>query len=112
MNTDRTLLTDAQWMRLSPFLPGQNLSPGRKARDTRQFIEAVLWRTRCGVPWRDLPAERFGPWYTVYTRYRRWCKTGVWQQVRALVAEEKNVHQLLIDATAACAQLLATGTGS
>ena len=57
------MLTDEQWARLSPLLPGQERSPGTTARDTRQFVEAVLWRARCGESWRDLPAERFGPWY-------------------------------------------------
>ncbi|WP_375419035.1 transposase [uncultured Hymenobacter sp.] len=106
MNKDRTLLTDEQWERLSPRLPGHKHAPGMTARDTRRFIEAVLWRTRCGVSWRDLPTEQFGPWHTVYTRYRRWCKTGVWQRVLSQVQEEKTLHRLLADSTAACARLL------
>ncbi|WP_083325901.1 transposase [Hymenobacter coccineus] len=44
---------------------------------TRLFVEAVLWRARCGVWWRDLPAERFGPWHTVYALFRRWRQAGV-----------------------------------
>lgn len=72
------MLTDVQWERLSPQLPGQENSPGTTAKDTRLFVEAVLWRARCGVSWRDLPAERFGPWHTVYTRFRRWRQAGVW----------------------------------
>ena len=61
INRDRSTLTDAQWERLSPLLPGQAQSPGTKAHDTRLFVEVVRWRARCGVSWRDLPAERFGP---------------------------------------------------
>ena len=71
MNKDRSMLTDAQWGRLFPLLPGQAQSPGTTARDTRLFVEAVLWRARCGVSWRDLPAGRFGPWYPVYARFQR-----------------------------------------
>ena len=71
MNRDRSMLTNAQWKRLSPLLPGQAQSPGTTAKDTRLFVEAVLWRARCGTLRRDLPAERFGPWHTVYARFRR-----------------------------------------
>lgn len=59
MNQDRTLLTDAHWARLAPLLPGQAHTRGGTAADTRLFVEAALWRMRCGVSWRDLP-ERFG----------------------------------------------------
>ena len=66
INKDRRLLPGAQWARLSPLLPGNKRPAGTTAQDTCLFVEAVLWRARCGVSWRDLPAERFGPWHTVY----------------------------------------------
>ena len=44
-------------------------------------VEAVRWRARCGVLWRDLPAERFGPWHPVYARFRRWRQAGVWPRI-------------------------------
>ncbi len=59
MNTDRTVLTDAMWARIEPILPGKATDPGVTAADNRMFLEAVLWRTRTGSPWRDLP-EHFG----------------------------------------------------
>ena len=83
MHKDRSLLTAAQWARLSPLLPGQQESPGTTARDTRLFVEAVRWRARCGVSWPALPAERCGPWQTVYARFRRWRQARVWPQVLA-----------------------------
>ena len=46
MNKGRSMLTDVQWERLSPPLPGQAQSPRTTARDTRLFVEAVLWRVR------------------------------------------------------------------
>ena len=109
MNKDRTLLTDAQWGRLSPLLPGQQQSPGTTAKDTRLFVEAVLWRARCGVSWRDLPAERFGPWHTGYARFRRWRQAGVWPRVLAQVQEESGLHRLLVDSTAVRAHQVAAG---
>jgi putative transposase len=51
---------------------------GRPPKDDRNFIEAVLWWRRTGVPWRDLP-EAFGPWKTIFNRFDRWAKKGKWQ---------------------------------
>ncbi|OMH22975.1 hypothetical protein BKD30_15015 [Tersicoccus phoenicis] len=44
------------------------------------MINGVLWRTRTGAPWRDLPAP-YGPWKTVYNRHRRWSADGTWEKV-------------------------------
>lgn len=108
MNKDRTLLTDAQWARLAPLLPGQAHSPGVTATDTRLFIEAVLWRMRCGVSWRDLP-ERFGAWSTAFARFSRWKKKGVWAKVLAVLQEESGLHELLVDSTTVRAHQHAAG---
>jgi transposase len=76
-------LTDGQWAALAPHLPPQRAATGRPAKDHRLVVEAILWRLRTGAPWRDLP-ERYGPWQSVYTRFRRWQRTGAWD--RALAA--------------------------
>ena len=65
MNADRTVLSDAMWVRVEHMLPGKATDPGGTAADNRLFLEAVLWRFRTGSPWRDLP-ERFGNWNSVY----------------------------------------------
>jgi len=109
MNKDRSLLTDAQWERLSPLLPGQESSPGTTAKDTRLFVEAVLWRARCGVSWRDLPVERFGPWYTVYARFRRWRIAGVWPRVLAQLQDATGLARLSVDSTTVRAHQVAAG---
>ena len=75
-------LSDAQWERLRPLLPAQRAATGRPAKDHRRVVNAILWRLRTGAPWRDLP-ERYGPWQTVYSRFRRWQQAGVWEQVLA-----------------------------
>lgn len=74
------MLTDAQWERLSPLLPPQRAHTGRPARDHRAMLSAILWVLRTGAPWRDLP-ERFGPWSTAWSRFRRWTAAGVWPRV-------------------------------
>lgn len=53
---------------------------GRPAMDDRNFVEAVLWWRRTGVPWRDLPSD-FGPWKTVFNRFDRWAKAGKWERM-------------------------------
>ena len=59
----RTVLSNAQWERIAPELPGKIGDPGRSGDDNRLFVEGVLWVARTGAPWRDLPDE-FGKWCT------------------------------------------------
>jgi len=77
---DRHDLTDEQWGRLEPFLPGRTRRRGGQWIDHRTVIDGVLWRTRTGSPWRDLPACD-GNWETVYNRHRRWSGDGTWRVV-------------------------------
>jgi transposase len=74
-------LTDAQWARIEALLP-QNGGRGRPWRDHRTVIEGMLWVHASGASWRDLPEEEFGAWQTIYARYNRWRKEGLWQQIR------------------------------
>ncbi|MFE3776407.1 IS5 family transposase [Streptomyces sp. NPDC059122] len=72
-------LTDEQWARfeaVSPPLPRM----GRKPRDRRQVFDGIWWRARTGSPWRDIP-ERYGPWETACTLFRRWRIDGTWARV-------------------------------
>lgn len=55
---------------------------GRPWIPHRQVINGVLWRTRTGAPWRDLPPA-YGSWQTVYGRHRTWSADGTWEQVLA-----------------------------
>jgi hypothetical protein len=66
----RYALRDDQWDRIKDFLPGREGHVGGTAADNRQFVEAVLYRYRAGIPWRDLP-ERFGDWKIVHQRFSR-----------------------------------------
>jgi transposase len=79
---DRHDLTDAQWALLEPLLPDRAPRRGRPWRDHRIVVDAVLWRTRTGSPWRDLPSA-YGSWKTVYNRHRRWSGDGTWEAMLA-----------------------------
>jgi transposase len=75
----RHVLTDEQWARIEPLLP--RVPQGRKSTlGDRHFIDAVLFRAKTGVPWRDLP-ERFGPWKLVYNRFANWAAKGHWATI-------------------------------
>jgi transposase len=86
----RAELTDSQWERLRPLLPPQRPRTGRPARDHRTILSAILWVLRTGAPWRDLP-ERFGPWATAWSRFRRWTAAGVWARVLAVLQQQADV---------------------
>lgn len=77
---DRHDLSDAQWALLEPLLPDRAPRRGGRWADHRRVVDGVLWRTRTGAPWRDLPAV-YGHWQTVYGRHRRWSGDGTWQRV-------------------------------
>ncbi|MGW0760930.1 IS5 family transposase [Streptomyces sp. NPDC002814] len=72
-------LTDDQWQWLEPLLPPIP-KMGRPPRDRRQVLDGVWWRARTGSPWRDVP-ERYGPWETAYTLFRRWQIDGTWATI-------------------------------
>lgn len=78
----KSLLDDAQWDLIEPLLPPQRSGKGRPMRDHRQVVEGVIYRYRCGIAWRDLPAE-FGPWQTVWKRHRRFSADGIWDKILA-----------------------------
>lgn len=79
-------LADAEWAQLQPLLPSV-VTRGRYYRDHRTILNGMLYWLHTGVPWRDLP-ERYGPWQTVYARFRRWSRTGLWDQILGQLQRE------------------------
>lgn len=94
----RRTLTDEQWDWIGPLLPGKVGDRGRSGADNRLFIDAVLWLARGASPWRDLPAE-LGHRKTVYTRFRRWSRAGVWERRFKELSSDPDFEYVLIDAT-------------
>jgi transposase len=64
----------------------------------RLFVEAVLYRYRAGIPWRDLP-EKFGDYRVIHTRHTRWSESGVWEQVFKVLADDADNEYAMIDST-------------
>ena len=87
-------LTDAQWERLRRLLPPPSAGRGRPRGDDRMVVEGILWRLATGAPWRDLP-ERYAPWATVYSRFRRWQRAGVWDRVLAALQADADARGAL-----------------
>jgi len=82
----REEITDEQWKQIAPHLPPR-AKTGRPRKDDRTILSGILWVTRTGAPWRDLPEERFGPWETVYSRLRDWQVRGIWDGILAALQE-------------------------
>jgi len=94
---NRHSLSDAQWEKLQAVLPRARPGPVSKLGD-RVFVDAVLYRARTGIPWRDLP-ERFGPWKTVYNRFDNWSKRGVWEKVFKALQIDVDPSCSIVDAS-------------
>ena len=94
----RFALRDDQWLRIKSMLPGREGHVGGTAPDNRLFVDAVLFRYRTSVPWRDLP-ERFGHWKSTHRRYRRWCESGVFTRVFEMLARDADNEFMMLDAT-------------
>lgn len=101
-------LRDDQWERIEDLLPGRAETVGVTARNNRLFVEAVLYRYRAGIPWRDLP-ERFGDFRVIHTRHIRWSRSGVWQRIFEHLAADSDNEYAMIDATIICAHQASAG---
>ncbi|WP_373683607.1 IS5 family transposase [Acinetobacter sp. YH12254] len=108
--TKRYALKDEQWEQIKDLLPGRMGTVGVTAKDNRLFVEAVLYRYRSGIPWRDLP-ERFGDFRVVHTRFSRWAKTGVWQRVFEVLSHDSDNEYAMLDSTIVRAHQHSAGGG-
>jgi transposase len=102
-------LTDDDWNRIRNFLrddPNAYIRTDEAA--CRGFIEAVKWVSRSGAQWRLLPSE-YGKWNSVYKRFMRWCRAGVWERMLAAFAEEADLENGMIDSTVVRAHPCAAG---
>jgi len=104
----RLNLRDDQWERIAHLLPGKASDRGRTGRDNRLFVEAALWLARAGAPWRDLP-EEFGSWNSVYQRFARWQKRGVWCTVFEELAKDSDFEEVFMDSSVIRAHQHAAG---
>jgi putative transposase len=93
----RMQVDERRWARIEAVVLSERRA-GRPPKDDRNFIEAVLWWRRTGVPWRDLP-EEFGPWKTVFNRFDSWSKTGRWTRLFHALSTDRDDEWHSLDST-------------
>ena len=105
---DPDCLTDEQWSRVAPLMPGGCKGKRGPRSDNRRFLNAVLWMARSGARWRDLP-ERFGAYQTVKRRYYDWVARDVLGCIFQALSAEADLEWVCVDATVIRAHQHAAG---
>ena len=99
-------LTDDQWRKIEPLIPMSR--PGPKPKRNREILSGILHVQKTGCRWQDCP-KAYGPHTTVYNRFNRWSKAGIWQKI----ADSLVIHDALdvqcIDSTTAKAHRCSAG---
>jgi len=89
-------LSDVEWRLIEPLLPNKPRGVARVS--DRRVLNGIFYVLRTGSPWRDLP-ERYGPYTTVYNRFNRWARAGVWVRVFEILAAKSPGSMALIDSS-------------
>jgi len=90
----RNALTERQWQIIQPILP---IKPRGVPRvDDRRVLNGIFWVLRSGAPWRDLP-DQYGPYTTCYSRFVRWRRAGVWDQIMTGLSAAHDATVQMID---------------
>ena len=108
MVQDVDVLTDEQWARLAPLMPGGCRGKRGPRTNNRRFMDALIWMARSGGRWRDLP-ERFGDFRTVKRRYYDWIERGVLGAIFEALSGDADVEWVSVDATVVRAHAQAAG---
>jgi transposase len=93
---DRLALNDAAWDRISPLIIGRPDQRGSTRRDNRMFVEGALRIVCTGSPWSNLP-EVFGERNSVFRRFSRWSRKGVWWRIFEAMSDDPDFECLIVD---------------
>lgn len=91
-------LKDDQWDQIKDFLPGREWQVGGTAKDKRLFVEAVLYRHRKGIKWRDLPVC-YGKWKIIHQRFSRWSRSGVFARILNILSNDQGNELMSLDSS-------------
>lgn len=92
-------LTDYEWEAIRKYFPPKEPgTPGRPQKPTRPIINGIVWIARSGAPWRDMP-ERYGPWETIYTRFRELIDNGIIIQIFTYLNIDADMQDISLDST-------------
>ena len=101
-------ISDEDWAEIEHLLPGRPGSHGGgTAGDNRRFVNAIRYLARTGIAWRDLPCCS-GDFSSLWQRYNRWCRKGVWRKIAAALRDEDD-EWLIVDSTSVRANPAAAG---
>ena len=109
-------LSDRQWELIADLMSCPGRRGGGRWRDHRQVVNRLIWKLCTGTPWRDLP-ERFGTWQTVYKRFSRWRREGLFDRLLDRLRLKLKAEGLIdldlwcIDSTSVRASRSAAGVG-
>jgi transposase len=107
-DSDCDRLTDEQWARIAPLMPGGCRGKRGPRTNNRLFMDAILWMARSGARWRDLP-ERFGDYPVVKRRYYDWVEREVLKGIFKLLSADVDLEWVSVDATVVRAHQHAAG---
>lgn len=105
-----SVLSDGEWALLKAALDRVRSGEGRRFREERRTIEAVIWRLRNGTPWWALPAE-FGPWWRAAQLHIRWSRKGQWAKLFEVLREQgrPDLGEVFLDGSSIRAHQKAAG---
>jgi len=109
--TDRSRLSDTDWSHIQGLL---STTKGIRLTSTlgcRRFVDAVLWILRSGAQWRMLP-RCFGSWNSVFKRFARWCRLGVWDRLLSVLSQDADFQHVCIDSSIVRAHACAAGAAN
>ena len=90
-------LNDDEWARIEPYLPRGRR--GARRVDDRRVISGIVHMLKSGARWRDCPSA-YGPYTTVYNRFNRWSRQGVWHAIFEALTGHSGVYgSVAIDST-------------
>ena len=89
-------LTEFEWKTIQPLLP--NKPRGVARVDDRRVLNGIFWVLRSGSPWADVP-ERYGPATTIYNRFNRWRKAGIWDKLMNTIIAAHDGKVQMIDSS-------------
>ncbi len=99
-------LDDRQWAAIEPLLPKNQ--PGARRVDDRRVLSGIIHVLKTGCRWQDCPSA-YGPPTTVYNRFHRWARRGLWQRLFQALVEVSPDDIQIIDSTTAKAHRSAAG---
>jgi len=105
---NRHEISDSHWELIRHLFPPENTGEGRPSKSNRQIFNGINWRNKTGSPWRDIPRDLYGPYTTIYTRYKQWCEEDVLARVFTELTDSES-DENSIDSTSAKAHQHSAG---